>query len=67
MEELVTLKVGKELFDKLFSLAKRELYTDVEGWYPDDSGNFDDAYQCGVQDGESILAAELLQDAGYKI
>jgi len=61
-----------ELTDKtiqlLIRLAKRETCEDglVEDEYynPSDSGNFDDAWQAGYDDGETYLARLVLDDLG---
>ena len=59
-----------ELTDKtiqlLIRLAKRETCDDdlEEGEYydPSDSGNFDDAWQAGYDDGETYIARLVLDD-----
>lgn len=40
--------------------SKQELASDNEDFNPGDSGNFDDAYQLGVDDGRIDFAKELM-------
>lgn len=36
----------------------------IEGWSPDDGGNFDDTYSAGVEDGEILMAREVMAVLG---
>ena len=49
-------------------LAERECWCDDEEFNPRDysGGNFDDAYYGGSDDGEALLAKEILGELGLK-
>ena len=54
----------EELKKYLETLAKREIWEDMEDFNPADfsGGNFDDAYFSGCQDGSTSLARTILKD-----
>ncbi len=51
---------------KLEKLAGRQCWCDDGGFMVDDyaGGNIDDAYYGGVDDGQAVLARELLEEFG---
>jgi hypothetical protein len=52
----------QELREYLETLAKKSISSDDDEFnaYDDSGGNFDDAYNMGCEDGETLLARELL-------
>lgn len=60
--------IPQALIGKLIKLAKRETQWGSEEFCAMDSagGNFDDAWQGGIDDGESFLAHEILTELGIK-
>ena len=54
----------ERLEQHLRKLANQSLLSDDEEFNPQDyaGGNYDDAYNMGVQDGEVLFARELLRD-----
>ena len=61
--------MNKELIEKLKKLAQKKVLGEgEEDFNPMDAsgGNFDDAYDMGIDDGEIWLAREILNKMGVK-
>lgn len=58
--------ISEEFVTKLKKMAERECWCDDEEFNPCDysGGNFDDAYYGGQDDGEALLAKEILKELG---
>lgn len=58
---MITQEKLAKLLSKLEELSKQKLPPDDGTWYVSDAcgGNFEDAYELGVQHGETMLAQEL--------
>lgn len=52
----------EKLKQRLEALAKLKAVSEREDWQADDSGNFDDTFSDGIQDGEIFLARQLLNE-----
>lgn len=58
--------MDNEILEYLKSLARKKAHTDREDFMVDDcaGGNVDDAYYAGCDDGEILLAREILGKMG---
>jgi hypothetical protein len=58
--------MNEEMKTKLKKLAARECWSDDDDFIADDyaSGNIDDAYYGGCEDGAALLARDLLAEFG---
>lgn len=58
--------ISEEFVARLKKIAKRECWSDDPNFSPADycGGNFDDAYYGGAEDGEALLAQEILKELG---
>lgn len=59
--------ISEAIIEKLKQTAKRSAHTDdIEEFNPYEfsGGNFDDAYFAGQEDGETLLARQILSDLG---
>lgn len=65
---MITPQTIAEVIAKLEKLAAQRSHSDRENFcaMDDAGGNFDDAFQYGINDGETFLARELLVLLGLK-
>jgi hypothetical protein len=60
------MNLSHEFISELKKLAKKTVRCEQEDFAADDwfGGNFDDAYNGGIEDGEVMLAQRVLEEIG---